>query len=111
MKFDVVGSNAPITGRSWDGPTNSGFENQLIQNQGVTGDSDGASASGHDSFQRQKAIRLQTIKPSLLNHRFGVFGSSVPAQQLGKILGERRARQDHITSRFVRFLLQIALHV
>ena len=40
-----------------------------------------------------------------------LFRSAVAAQQLRKVLGERRARQHHVASDFVRFLLQIALHV
>src|SRR5207248_4116650 len=40
-----------------------------------------------------------------------LFRGAVPAQQLRKILRERRARQHHVTSHFVRLLLQIALYV
>src|ERR1700674_50112 len=35
----------------------------------------------------------------------------MPAQQLRQILRKRRARQYHVTTHFVRLLLQIALHV
>src|SRR5258708_12510539 len=35
----------------------------------------------------------------------------MPAQQLRQILRKRRARQYHVTSHFVRLLLQVALHV
>src|SRR6202795_4498292 len=36
---------------------------------------------------------------------------SMPAQQLRQILRKCRARQHHVTSHFVRLLLQVALHV
>jgi len=37
------------------------------------------------------------------------FGCAVAPQQLGQVLGERRARQYHVASHLVRLLLQISL--
>jgi hypothetical protein len=97
--------------RAWrDAPTNLRFENEY-QKSGIRTEAVAACQLPPPGFGVKRAIPIQRIKARLLNYRFGVFGSSVPAQQLRKILGERRARQDHITSRFMRFLLQIALHM
>ncbi len=38
-------------------------------------------------------------------------GGSVAAQQLRQVLGERRARQHHVTTNFVGLLLEVALNV
>ena len=112
VNFEVVGSNVLNSGRSRrDGPTNSGFETGTPGKGVFQVTAMAPRRGGDDSFPRENRDSRKQIKPGLLNHRFGVFGSSVPPQKLGKILGERRARQDHVASHFVRFLLQIALHV
>src|SRR4029077_19337823 len=50
-------------------------------------------------------------KAELLHRRLGVFRRPMAPQQLRKILRERRPGQNHVTSHFVRLLLQIALNV
>jgi hypothetical protein len=39
------------------------------------------------------------------------FCGSVAAKELGQVLGEGGAREDHVASDFMGFLFQVALHV
>src|SRR5579863_1562803 len=53
----------------------------------------------------------RSLKPALLHCRILFFRRAVAAQQLGEVLRERGAGQDHIASHFVGLLLEVSLHV
>ena len=57
------------------------------------------------------SIFTSRVRKKLIQGLCLFLGCPVPAQQLRKVLRKGRARQHHVATHLVRFLLEISLHV